>query len=79
MRLPYRYKMTLEVEIEGNGLHASGDGAKATADRLADLLKTDPRVISVNRWPEISYEGKSSSALDYLDNEAGNKTWRGEK
>lgn len=57
--LPYRYSLMIKVEIEGNGVHAFGNGAKATADRLAELLETDDRVTAVNRWPAISYLGQA--------------------
>lgn len=57
-KLPYRYKLLLEVEVEGDGVHAHGDGAFATYKRLAAALGEDPRVIHVARWPEVSYVGK---------------------
>jgi hypothetical protein len=58
--LPYRYRLKIEVEIEADGVQAYGGGTKATSERLADLLESDRRVISVNRWPAIGYLGKAN-------------------
>jgi hypothetical protein len=58
MSLPYRYELLIRVEIKGDGLHADGDGARATADRLAALLDTDSHVIHASAWSGIEYKGK---------------------
>lgn len=58
MSLPYRYELLIRVEIKGDGIEAGGDGAKATATRLAALLETDSHVISADPWPGIEYKGK---------------------
>jgi hypothetical protein len=58
--LPYRYELLIRVEILGDGIDASGDGAKATADRLAALLETDSHVVKVRSWPEIEYLDKAT-------------------
>lgn len=78
--LPYHYKLLLEVEIRSDGMGADGDGAKATADRLIELVKTDRNVVDVARWPNITYEGRDKpGALGYLDNQAGAAAWKGER
>jgi hypothetical protein len=58
--LPYRYELLIRVEILGDGLHADGDGAKATANRLAALLETDSHVVKAGRWPGVEYLGKAT-------------------
>lgn len=56
--LPYRYEVTITVAIAGDGQHADGDGAKATANRLAKLIALDDHVDGVvPGHPE--YIGKS--------------------
>jgi hypothetical protein len=54
----HRYELLIRVEIMGDGIDASGDGAKATADRLAALLETDFHVTRASTWPGIEYKGK---------------------
>jgi hypothetical protein len=56
---PYRYELVICVKIVGDGLDASGDGAKATADRLATLMEADPLVTYAEHWPSIQYVGKT--------------------
>lgn len=46
-QLPYRYSVTITMDIEGDGIHAHGDGATATLRRLTRLLEGDPRVLRV--------------------------------
>lgn len=60
MSLPYRYELLIRVEIMGDGIDASGDGAKATANRLAALLETDSHVVKVGRWPGVEYLGEAT-------------------
>lgn len=60
MSLPYRYELLIRVEIKGDGIEASGDGAKATATRLAALLEADSHVIKADPWPGIEYKGKTT-------------------
>ncbi len=52
----YRYHMTIAVVLEGDGQHADGDGATATANRLRAALAADPRVLEVHATTPI-YEG----------------------
>lgn len=57
--LPYRYSLLLQVTVVGNGLHADGDGAMATAFRLTRLLESDNHVVDTGRFPsEILYLGR---------------------
>lgn len=58
MSLPYRYELMIRVEIAGEGIQSDGDGAKATANRLAALLVNDPSVVKASAWPDIVYLGK---------------------
>jgi hypothetical protein len=59
MSLPYRYELTLRVIVTGDGLHAAGDGAMATAFRLRDLIRTDDHVLEAEPLPaDVRYLGK---------------------
>jgi hypothetical protein len=59
MSLPYRYELTLRVTVAGDGLHAAGDGAMATAFRLRDLIRTDDRVLETEPLPvDVRYLDK---------------------
>jgi hypothetical protein len=76
MTLPYRYELLISVEILGDGIDASGDGAKATADRLAALLETDSHVTRASAWPGIEYKGKHyESPLSPQDGEERVEPW----
>lgn len=62
MSLPYRYELTLRVTVAGNGLHADGDGAMATAARLRELVRADDHVVEVTPLPaDVHYLGKVES------------------
>lgn len=58
MSLPYHYSLRLEIDIVGDGTQAHGDGAKATADRLANLIRADEKVIMVGHFPDLAYRGR---------------------
>jgi len=57
--LPYEYDVVISVKVKGDGIHADGDGVKATVNRLAALIESDKNVVRASRWPEISYIPKS--------------------
>jgi ATP-dependent protease HslVU (ClpYQ) ATPase subunit len=56
--LPYRYEVVLRVEIVADGMHADGLGAVGVARRLAELVESDPQVVSANHWPDVNYLGR---------------------
>jgi hypothetical protein len=57
--LPYRYELTLRVTVAGDGMHADGDGAMATAARLRELVRADDHVVEVTPLPaNVRYLGK---------------------
>lgn len=59
--MPYRYDVLLRVTVEGDGMHADGDGAMATVARLAELVKTDGRVVDAGAFPSaVRYLGRAS-------------------
>lgn len=59
MSLPYRYELTLRVTVAGDGLHADGDGAMATAFRLRELIRADDRVLEAEPLPvDVRYLDK---------------------
>lgn len=59
MSLPYRYELTLRVTVAGDGMHADGDGAMATAFRLCELVRADGHVVEATPLPaDVRYLGK---------------------
>ena len=59
--LPYRYKIHAEIIVAGDGLHADGDGAVATRNRLEEQAKADGLVVEV-RFGHPSYVGGEQSS-----------------
>lgn len=55
--MPYRYRITYTVVVEGDGLQADGQGAMATRKRLAEVLAADPRVLEVRPPSDAHYIG----------------------
>lgn len=43
----YRHRLTFSVIVTGDGQHADGDGATATARRLQERLECDALVVEV--------------------------------
>jgi hypothetical protein len=46
------------VTVAGDGLHAGGDGAVATAFRLRELVRADNHVVDVPLPADVRYLGK---------------------
>jgi hypothetical protein len=62
-QMPYRYEAVIHVTIIGNGIQADGDGATATANRLARQIGADPRVIKAFKGT-IKYVGRRGAMSD---------------
>jgi ATP-dependent protease HslVU (ClpYQ) ATPase subunit len=58
--LPYRYELTIRVEVVADGMHAYGLGAFGVARRLAELVESDEQVVRASYWPEINYLGPTT-------------------
>ncbi|MGH2897175.1 MAG: hypothetical protein ACRDMZ_00760 [Solirubrobacteraceae bacterium] len=58
--LPYRYDVTLTIEMVGDGIHADGEGATATLRRVRDLVAADRNVRDVQAGAvQVLWEGRA--------------------